>query len=448
MIDPNAPKKKRADGTEDPSPTQPQDPTQPPPAQAMGRAPSPTNFTNFARRFSANKDVSRQQANKYAGQAAGKAGAAAQSLATAQGQFAQGVNTGSVAPPPGSTAPSATNVGAAVPPANSAPVPGATQFNPANPMLGNPATSGNRQPNQLQDMLNQAGKSYSGPEGLDTTQATKDTDAAQQNLDALKDSSGVQALVNDSGQSGTTGADRLSGALIGQAGRKDFDALRAKFNPNKELHDAQDAAVKQAADAKASSEANASAWGERANAEQARQANATQATPDAQKQRNPALDKVPAQGAESNIMAGLENDPEAQKQRGAEFDAFKKATQSDAGDSARDVVNATSPSQWIAEATGNRNPLGDYFTSSYHPNEGNASGSTHGDHIDWGGALTTPAESFWVYRQMDPAQWKEINSLPHNRQKEWIGKRLQQIQAKQAGKPVPSGSGWPQSGGA
>ena len=146
-------------------------------------------------------------------------------------------------------------------------------------------------------------------------------------------------------------------------------------------------------------------------------------------------------------MGGITPGTPEYKQRSEELAAFQKATQTNAGDSLRDVVNATSPSQGIAQAAGQRNPLGDYFTGAYHKGSGAESGSTNSDHIPWGEATRTPAEAFWVFRQMNPAQWQELNSLPHNNQREWILKRSLQLRAKQDGQPVPSGNNWPKSGG-
>lgn len=260
---------------------------------------APTNYTNFSRRFNANKDVAKREAGKYAAQATDAAGKAAGSLADSQAQFAQGVNTGTVQSPTG--APSTNTGGGAQPmgigatmllpqsntnaltgestkptpqPAgqNSAaldgestkPTQAATAGAPASTWQGNQDYVDSTTGLTIAQMLAKAGQTYTGPMGLDTTQASIDANAAQQQLNLLKDNNGIQTLVNEGGPSGSTGADALSGALIGSAGRGDFDALRAKFNPNKDISDAQAKAQKTAEDAQASSAANAEQWNQSA----------------------------------------------------------------------------------------------------------------------------------------------------------------------------------------
>ncbi len=132
----------------------------PPPKAPVDSHGAPTNFTNFARRFAANADVAHREADKYANQATSAAARASASLGAAQTQFANGVNTGSVAPPPGSDAPAATNVGGAIPPSNS----GDASSIPANTVApaAPPVTQGGP---SIADMLAKAGQSYTGPAG-------------------------------------------------------------------------------------------------------------------------------------------------------------------------------------------------------------------------------------------------------------------------------------------
>lgn len=402
-----------------------------PQPQAQQRA-APTNYTNFARRFAANKDVAQREAQKYGQQATDAAQKAAASLGAAQKDFATQEQAGMV---PEASAPAA-DLGPYVPPPGEDPEISAIKSQEREKQRAAAAAG---QPT-IADMLAKAGQSYSGPAGLDTSTAATDANAAAENLDALKDSSGVQALVNQ-GQSGSTGADALSGSLIGAAGRHNFDALRGRFNPNKDLLDAQKTAAEQAKKAKDDSATNADAWGQQAADAQAKQdaaadksaTDSANAKTAADAARTKALNRPPPPGQEMNIMAGLENDPEAQKQRGAEYAQFQEATKTDAGDTVRDLVNASSPSQNVAEATGNRNPLGDYFTSSYHQGHGNASGSTHGDHIPWGESTSNPQQAFFVWRQMDARQWDELNRLPHDDQKKWIANRWGQIRGANPG---------------
>lgn len=266
--------------TVSPSAAQPQQPQARQPVNSRG---APTDFVNFSRRFNANADVAKREADKYATQATNAAGKAANSLQAAQTTFANGVNTGSVAPPPGSNAPSATNTGAAIPVLPPVAMPTASTSQALEGESTRPAaqqqalTSESTKPSadasgySLADLLAKAGQKYTGPEGLsgDTQkQAIGDAYLADQQLNLLgnkynKDTgtSGIQTLVNENPYSGSTGSDALSGALIGAAGRQNFDALRARFNPNKDLIDAQDKAIETAADAKTQSQANADAWG-------------------------------------------------------------------------------------------------------------------------------------------------------------------------------------------
>lgn len=392
--------------------------------RARGAAPgAPGSFVNFSRRFNANRDVAQQQAQKYASQAAGAAGAAQQSTAAAQNKFSTASKAGVTA---------GTNVGDAAnaqqqmgPPPAAPPAPVASQSaglvsESTRPEAGTGVSAA--QATQL------ANRTYSGPDGLDDQQAAVDAEKAQQQLTGIGSAAGVQTLVNEGGPSGSVGADRLSGALIGRAGRKEFDALRARFNPNKELIDAQAKAVEEAKKAREESAKHQDEWsaiaGEKGDAE-AKNAE-IQAARDAGAQERAAANQVshPVGSDANNKMYGVDpNNKAAVAKRQAEIDSFSKAFRAtddihnQGGDFVRDVINAGSPSQWVAEATGNRNPLGDSFTEKFHAGGGSASGSTHGDQIPW-----SPSD-FWVWRSMTPQDWTDINRLPHERQKGWIAAR-------------------------
>ncbi len=139
-----------------------------------GHAQAPTDFTNFGRRFSANKGAAQSSANKYAQQAASAVDAAGNALKGAQSAFAAGVNTGTVQGPGG--APSTNTGAAAVPPSNAAPVPPPVvpQHTPdedaqlARAGLNNVNTEGP----SLAEMLAKAGQEYTGPEGINDQAAT------------------------------------------------------------------------------------------------------------------------------------------------------------------------------------------------------------------------------------------------------------------------------------
>lgn len=276
-------------------------------AQTSAPGQAPTGFVNFQRRFNANRDVAKREADKYTAKVQGSAETARNDLQKSQAGFASGVNTGTVQGPGG--APSTNTGAAAVPPLNAAPVAPATQAGapPAwnQPPAGPKSTpeqiawdnarfladkgqgvvpSGPRPPDAptvaspatgpagptMAEMLAKARQQYSGPNGLDDKSAATSALAAQQQLNLLGSNraAGISAesnlgtLINESGPSGDDGADNLSAALVGSAGRKQFDALRAKFNPNKELADAQAAAIATAKKAKEDSTKNASEWGD------------------------------------------------------------------------------------------------------------------------------------------------------------------------------------------
>ncbi len=456
----------------------------------------PTNFTNFSRRFSANADVSKQQAGKYAAQATGAAGKAAASLGAAQQKFANGVNTGSVAPPPGSSAPAATNTGGAVPPAD---VYGAGYsadgFTPAVPPASNsqavtgestrPASQPTGSTSQaltgestkdgatsIAGMLAKAGESYTGPQGLDTEQASVDANAAQGQLDALKDPNGIQALVNDSGQSGTRGSDALSGALIGSAGRKDFDALRGRFNPNKDINEAQDKAMKQAKEAKEQSEKNAEGWKGAAGEAQAGKdrldaantANDARVKSEAEardKRMPPMSYQQQFQGQDTEehrqayMMSGVDQkDPQAVVKRQAEianyYAAQKMTAQQQMDATFGDFNSAMSPTTMIANATGNKDQTQQAAKGQYGFLSVDGGGKAAADHIPWDKA---GVDGFFVWRQMTPGDWAELSKLPRssifgNTQAAWIQEKARRLRAAQSPATTTgqSGAGTSRSG--
>ncbi len=511
---------------------------------------APGSFVNFSQRFNANKDVAKREAAKYGQQATAAAGKAATTLQGAQAKFANGVNTGTVAPPPGSNAPAGTNTGAAsfadpfggarptvlaptLQQPTTAPAPQPTGSSsqaltagtanapkgwdgkwaspeqeawdkqswaadlgqasrPTGPRPGGDANAGldaaiaadgqaaiaeqgggaGRAPGMsIEEMLANAWKKYSGPAGLDTEGAlTDDTLAADQQLDAITSEGGIQELVNRGGNSGSTGSDAMSGALIGAAGRQNFDALRAKFNPNKDLHDAQDKAMKTAKDAKGQSEQNASAWGKMAGA-----AAKTKAELDAANEANDAaaadrrgaddaagmsaadaadkavmpdknyqwsFDKDTPANRTAYMMTGVDQgNPEAVKKRQAEIDQYMKAqemtTQNIMDATFGDFNSVMSPSTIITHATGNKDQTQKYAQDQF--NKGgtaSASGSTDQNHIPWDKA---GVDGFFVWRQMTPKDWAELNKLPRqsifgNDQKGWISTKARLLREARANK--------------
>lgn len=86
-----------------------------------------------------------------------------------------------------------------------------------------------------------------------------------------------------------------------------------------------------------------------------------------------------------------------------------------------------SPITQVAENTGNRDPIADWGRQMIDPNGGKASGATRGQKIWW------QPQHKEVYRQMDPAQWQVLNSLPPQAQQRWLEQRRQEIAS---GKPA------------
>lgn len=328
----------------------------------------PTGFTNFSRVQAANRDVSNREAAGYAQRAQQNAEMAAQRRADLAERFGGQVAAGTVG--------------------------GVT----ADGDVGN------------------ADKTYSGPGGLGDLEGIEgvydSTLGAQQNLDALGSDAGTSALLQQRNQFNGSGNNALSGALIGSAGRKDFDALRARFHPDADMVSAEKNAAELAAKAKTDSEANAKAWGSEKERRDAEKAKAEQVTTDANAERDAKVKKI--------------NDEAA-------FEAKWAAAQ---GSNTEDEVNRAfgsfnsimSPITQVAENTGNRDPIADWGRKTLNPllNKGQAgvnSGSTTGQKIWW------QPQHKEVYRQMDAGQWAELNSLPPQAQQGWLEQRRQEIAA-------------------
>jgi hypothetical protein len=263
--------------------------------------PGASGYVNFAQRFGANQAVAQREAGKYANQAQTAAEAAQKATQQAQQKFSMDSTAGTVQP--------MTNVGASAPVPTTGAGYTAAASQVGNTVVNRPATGPGLQQNlgnestrpgatnqalsgestrpaagpSIADMLARAKEQYSGPEGLDTADAAAKAQQAQQQLGAIGSDAGLTTLVNQGDAGGTAGADALSGVLIGTAGRPQFAGLRARFNPNKDLLAAQDAAIAQAKQARATSEANAKGWGDAAA-----QAGATKAEMDAVNAKNDA----------------------------------------------------------------------------------------------------------------------------------------------------------------
>lgn len=118
----------------------------------------------------------------------------------------------------------------------------------------------------------------------------------------------------------------------------------------------------------------------------------------------------------------------------ADFEAKWAAAQ---GSNTLDEVNRAfssfnaimSPISQVAENTGNRDPIADWGRQLIHPDAGKASGGTRGQKIWW-----QPHQKE-VFRQMDPAQWQVLNSLPPQAQQRWIEQRRQEIESGRPAQP-------------
>jgi len=360
----------------------PPPPAAPPPAAPAtnvgtgANGPSPTGFTNFARVQSANRDVSQREAASYGRRAEAKADSAKQSLDALNARFGGAVNAGTVGAPQ--------NGFAAQPPDGAGLVGESTR-----PTLGGGLTSS--------QMFENADKTYSGPGGLGDIEGVDDAYSAklgaEQNLDALGTEAGVSALVQQQNAFNGEGNNELSGALIGGAGRADFDALRARFNPDADFAKAETAAADRAKSAKAESTRNAEGW--RALGDK------TKGTEDA---------TAAAEAAKAEGKAAAEAKVKLDKRIADDF----AATVKDAGTlGAKSVFEHLDPLNYIGG--GKRNTVMDSIGSTF--------GEDFRGNISW---QDSPLDRD-VFSQMDDVQWAELSGLTGPAQRNWINTRAAQL---------------------
>lgn len=205
--------------------------------------PQPTGFTNFNRVIAANKSVSDREANDYGRRAQRNVDAASQSLDALRARFGAGVRDGTVG---------AAQAGFAAQPTSGDGLLGES----TRPVMGGGLSS--------DQMYANGALNYSGPGGLGDATGAADTYGktlgAEQNLAALGTEGGLQALIQKQNTDGSEGTSSLSSALIGNAGRGDFDALRARFHPENDIKTAETDAETQAKAAGALSKKNANDW--------------------------------------------------------------------------------------------------------------------------------------------------------------------------------------------
>lgn len=494
-----------------------------PPMQQQQRAPQPTNFTNFERYFNANKDASQRTAGALQGRAALQAGQAADALRKTQQQFGLDVAAGTIGAAPDlqavdpGTGPTEmpTVPSAAAPQSQPVTQPNRSGYQPIDDTsmaaingmtmaewqaAGRPDASGQKQdalasqstrPGASNDALTsvstrpaagvglygysdadvaaKAGGSYTGPGGLGDVLGSQDAydtaQRAQGGLNAMGTEGGLQALIQGQNPQGDAGTSKLSAGLVNAAGRGDFDALRARFNPTKDLNDAATAAGATADAARTTSATNAAGWGKvqaaqqaalgkqadanaanDANAKAGRDASAAAAdatpTPAAPKIYEQSYGKDTPQNRQAYAMTGVDtSDPKAVAKRQALFDAYQKATslttQNQMDQSFNDFNSVMSPVNWATDAAGVRDPAHDSLQKGYggglsldKGNQGNVNantGSTNQDAIPWN---KVGMNGFFVYANMSPDDWKTLNSKPQNGpngQVAWINTRAAQL---------------------
>lgn len=427
-LDPTALKKKKPkDPLEErfsPQPLQaPPPPTKtvPPAATNVGSAATaaqapvrqqPTTFTNFSRVQAANADVSKREAGMYGRRAEENALRAKNQRDALVERFGGEVQKGTVANPGGMTADA-------------------------------PLTAA-----QEAAMNTNAEGMYEGPGGLGDVEGAEgvyaSTLGAEQNLDALGSDAGVSALIQQRNQFNSEGNNALSGSLIGSAGRKDFDALRARFNPEADLMKAETDAAGAADKARTDSDANAKSWGSMrdtraAAAEAQRLKDAEGEAPSAAQD---ALASLPISQL-NNPMAGVDKrDPVAVAKAKADFEQFRMAVQKDAGDEFRTAMHAASPltnlvgdvlkSDWVTPIEGVGNQVGQMVHGSEATKKANGGGVYTGQHIPW------QFETDWpVYRSMTSADWARLRGMNTHAQKRWIAQRRDDIYAAASKNPEP-----------
>ncbi len=396
---------------------------------AAQRRPGPTGFTNFNRVIAANKDVSNREAAAYGQRAQQNAQQARTSLDALRKRFGEGVAAGTVGGPPGAS-PSADGL-LHIDPDTGLPIgpvggPLDGRGSPEmDPMSGLPKTG--LEGMTPEDMYARSRGTYTGPVGLSeiegSGQAYADSLGAEQNLGALGSEGGLQALIQNQNLAGNQGTSKLSSALIGNAGRGDFNALRQRFNPASDMTKAESESMGQAKSASEASKRSAQGWKDLGD-------------------KTAASNKAIADSA-----AKAKADQEAKAKSEADEAAFEKKWQGAMAHNIGDTMNSNfetfndimSPITQIANQAGYRDPIQDYGTGLITPQGGAASGG--GSRKIW-----WQPQHRDVYRQMDDAQWAELRKLPQGAQARWMDERLKEIRS---GKPHdPSNSAFNSSGNA
>lgn len=212
-------------------------------AQARSR------FVNFDRYFNANRDAANATAQGLAKDTQDKIDKSRAGMQARVDGF-NGQSNPAAAPPTARSGPKGGNVGNVgnTAPGNSAGFVGAGALDSA-PEVG-PANSA-VVPRSREELESAAKETYTGPTSLEdmggNEAAYADSYAADQDASALGSEGGIQALLQRKNQNLTQGGSLLDAQLSGQAGNRDFSALRARFDPSKEWQ-AADASARQTAE--------------------------------------------------------------------------------------------------------------------------------------------------------------------------------------------------------
>ncbi len=338
------------------------------PAAAPQRRQAPGTFTNFNRVIAANKDVSNREAKAYGERATQNANQAQRSLDALRARFGAGVKAGTVAGTGGEA--------------------GQLElYKHSSDGLGPTA-----------DELTAKGEaSYAGPQGLGEIDGVKDvygqTLAAEENLGALGSHGGLQALIQDQNQMGTKGTSALSSSLIGQAGRGDFDALRARFHPETAIADAEKASADEAKAAGELSQKNAGEW---------------TAAGDYQRRVDAEIEK------NNKKQAAMEADDASKAATEKKWqDDFNATDKGEGRLAAKSIFENLDPINWFGG--GKRSaPMNEL---------GKMGGEDFKGNISW---IDSPLDRD-VYSQMDDEQWNELSGLTGIAQRNWINQRAAEL---------------------
>ncbi len=362
-----------------PNMAQPSNTAQP----AVQRRPGPTGFTNFNRVIAANKDVSNREAAAYGQRAQQNAQQARTSLDALRKRFGEGVAAGTLGGP---------EMGFAQQPADGAGLVGES----TRATMGGGLNS--------DQMLANAQAGYTGPAGLAELEGSGDVYGsalgAEQNLNALGTEEGLQSLIQQQNQGGNQGTSQLSSALIGNAGRGDFNALRERFNPQTDADTAEKEAQGQAKAAGETSKANAAKWGTLAGETKAKE-------------------KAAADQAEALAQGGREKEAKAKADEKwkRDFAHTDKGMERAVG---KGIFEYLDPLNYIG---GGKRGVGMNWL-----------GKTFGEDFKGNISWTDNKQDRDVYSQMDAPQWEELSGLTASAQRNWIDKRAVEL-AQGKGRP-------------